>query len=173
MQSADSIFPVVYIQLASSACSMYLILAGGPLELLPTGALFFSVQHLTESVSVCKDYSRKADTRSSSFEGGLWGVGVGFEKIFDSKFENFCVFRIFLLSKIVSNSNRIFLDICFESFKTNIYLVRRVTYLSSCLAGLTVDSRVSVYLYVHDYSTYEKFDSIRIINLKTNQILAF
>jgi hypothetical protein len=38
-------------------------------------------------------------------------IGVGLEKIFDSKFENFSVFRIFLHSKIVSNSNRIFLDV--------------------------------------------------------------
>jgi hypothetical protein len=38
-------------------------------------------------------------------------LGVGFEKIFDLKFENFSIFRIFLHSKIVSNSNRIFLDV--------------------------------------------------------------
>jgi hypothetical protein len=62
-------------------------------------------------------------------------------------------FGIFLHSKIVSNSNRIFLD------------VRRVTYLSSRLSG-TVD------VYVHDYSTYKIFDSIRIFDSKTNRILA-
>jgi hypothetical protein len=41
----------------------------------------------------------------------LASLGVGFEKIFDSKFENFSVFRIFLHLKIVLNSNRIFLDV--------------------------------------------------------------
>ncbi len=71
----------------------------------------------------------------------LFSVGVGFKKIFDSKFENFTVFQIFLHSKIVSNLNRIFLD------------VRRVTHLSSHLTG-------TVYIYVQDYSTYKIFDSI-------------
>jgi hypothetical protein len=70
-------------------------------------------------------------------------LGVGFEKMFDSKFENFSVFRMFLLSKIVSNLNQIFLDPYLLSFEINTfriiqneYLGRRVTCLSSCLTGL-------------------------------------
>ena len=60
----------------------------------------------------------------------VYPLGVGFEKIFDLKFENFSVFRIFFHSKIDSNSNRIFFDpymssfeIPFELFESNIYYV--------------------------------------------------
>jgi hypothetical protein len=57
------------------------------------------------------DRERERVSRERSVAWRAFSLGVGFKKIFDSKFDNFSVFRIFLHSKIVSNSNRIFLDV--------------------------------------------------------------